>query len=61
MSEAWLMNLGVFLTSILGYCLITFGLGAITSLGDEENIPITAWALGCLMYAITVLVMWNGL
>lgn len=55
------MNLGVFITSILGYCSITLGLGVIMSLSDEENVPITAWALGGLMYAITVLVMWNGL
>ena len=55
-----LATLGLFFIAALGYAFITGIAGLILSIGDKDSMAITAWFIGCLMYAITVVSMWQG-
>lgn len=54
-----LANCGLFFIAALGFAFITGIVGLILSFGDESSI-VSAWLVGCLMYAITVVLMWQG-
>lgn len=57
-----LATLGLFFIAALGYAFITGIAGLILSIGDENDSSMlcSAWFIGCLMYAITVVNMWQG-
>ena len=55
-----LANCGLFFIAALGYAFITGIAGLILSIGDEDSMAPSAWFVGCLMYAITVVNMWQG-
>ncbi len=57
-----LANLGLFFIAALGYVFITGIVGILLSIGDENDSSklCSAWFIGCLMYAITVVLMWQG-
>lgn len=55
-----LANCGLFFIAALGYALITGVAGLSLSIGDENSMAPLAWLAGCLMYAITVVLMWQG-
>ena len=55
-----LANCGLFFIAALGYAIITGIAGLILSVGDEDSIAPSAWIIGCLMYATTVVLMWQG-
>jgi len=50
-----LAKFGLFFIAALGYVFITGVAGLVLSIGDEGP---SAWLVGCLMYAITVVLMW---
>ena len=60
MSESELMNVGILVTSILGYAFVTAGIGALITNADGDSTFPVAWMIGGLMYGITVCVMWQG-
>lgn len=57
-----LATLGLFFIAALGYAFITGIAGLTWSAGDENDSSklCSAWFAGCLMYAITVVLMWQG-
>lgn len=55
-----LATLGLFFIAALGYAFITGVAGLVLSIGDENSMAPAAWLIGCLMYAITVVLMWQG-
>lgn len=55
-----LAEFGLFFIAALGYAFITGIAGLILSIGDEDSMASSAWLIGCLMYAITVVSMWKG-
>ena len=55
-----LATLGLFFIAALGYAFITGVAGLILSIGDEDSMTCAAWFIGCLIYAITVVNMWQG-
>jgi hypothetical protein len=56
-----LANCGLFFIAALGYAIITGIVGLFLSVGDEDSMAApSAWLVGCLMYAITVVHMWQG-
>lgn len=55
-----LAEVGLFFIAALGFAIITGVAGLFLSLGDEDNIAPFAWFAGCLMYTITVVLMWRG-
>lgn len=54
-----LANCGLFFISALGFAFITGIFGLFLSIGNEDSIT-PAWFVGCFMYAITVVLMWQG-
>ena len=54
-----LADCGLFFISALGFAFMTGITGLILSVGDEDSIAPSAWFVGCLMYAITVVFMWQ--
>ena len=60
MSDSEFMMVGIFFLSMFGYALITGLLGVLMTLGEEESLPGVAWIVGGLLYAITVMIMWQG-
>ena len=59
-NSEFLANCGLFFIAALGYAFITGIVGYILAFEDEESIAPSAWFVGCLMYAITVVLMWQG-
>lgn len=55
-----LAKFGLFFIAALGYAFITGILGLIFGEGDDGSRLCSAWFIGCLMYAITVVLMWQG-
>lgn len=57
-----LANCGLFFIAALGYAFITGVAGLSWSAGDEDDSSMlcSAWFAGCFMYAITVVLMWQG-
>lgn len=55
-----LANCGLFFIAALGYVFITGILGLIFGEGDSGSILCSAWLVGCLIYGITVVLMWQG-
>lgn len=55
-----LANCGLFFIAALGYVFITGVAGLALSIEEEDSIAPAAWFVGCLMYAITVVLMWQG-
>ena len=54
-----LADCGLFFIAALGFAFITGIAGLILSIGDEDSMAPTAWLIGCLIYAITVVLMWQ--
>ena len=55
-----LADCGLFFIAALGFVIITGVAGLALSIGDEDSMAPSAWLVGCLMYAITVVSMWQG-
>lgn len=55
-----LADCGLFFIAALGFAFSTGIAGLILSVGDEDSIAPSAWIIGCLMYATTVVLMWQG-
>ena len=59
-----LAELGLFFIAALGYTIITGIVSLILSIGigneDDSFMLCSAWFIGILMYAITVVLMWQG-
>lgn len=55
-----LATCGLFFIAALGYAFITGMFGLILGAGDDSSMLCSAWFVGCLMYAITVVLMWQG-
>lgn len=55
-----LADCGLFFIAALGFAFMTGIAGLILSIGDEDSMAPAAWLVGCLMYAITVVHMWQG-
>lgn len=55
-----LANCGLFFIAALGFAIITGVAGLALSIEDEGSMAPSAWFAGCLMYAITVVLMWQG-
>lgn len=55
-----LANCGLFFIAALGYVFITGILGLIFGEGDDSSMLCSAWLIGCFIYAITVVPMWQG-
>ena len=55
-----LANCGLFFIAALVYVIITGVASLALSIGDENSMAPCAWLVGCLMYAITVVLMWQG-
>ena len=55
-----LAEVGLFFIAALGFAIITGVAGLVLSVGDEDSIAPSAWIIGCLMYATTVVLMWQG-
>ena len=55
-----LAKIGLFFIAILGYALITCVAGLNWTAGDTDSFAPPAWFVGGLMYAITVVLMWQG-
>ena len=55
-----LAELGLFFIAAVGYVFITGGADLALSIGDEDSMLCTAWFIGGLMYALTVVYMWQG-
>lgn len=53
-----LANCGLFFIAALGYVFITGMIGLMLREEEDSSILCSAWLVGCLMYAITVVVMW---
>lgn len=62
MNTEILATLGLFFIAALGYAFITGIAGILLSIGDENDSSMlcSAYFIGCLMYAITVVLMWQG-
>lgn len=56
-NSKFLADCGLFFIAALGYAFITGVAGLILRTGDDL---CSAWLVGCLMYAITVVLMWQG-
>lgn len=56
----FLAKFGLFFIAALGYVFITGVAGLSWSAGDIDSSAPPAWLTGCLMYAITVVLMWQG-
>lgn len=54
-----LANCGLFFIAALGYVFITGIIGLMLKEEDDSSILCSAWLVGCLMYAITVVYMWQ--
>ena len=54
-----LANCGLFFIAALGYVFITGVAGLSWTAGDADSMAPPAWLAGCLMYAITVVLMWH--
>jgi len=46
--------IGAACTSLVGYGFVTLILGALLSGGDDYMLPMAAWIVGGIMYAVTV-------
>ena len=55
-----LAKFGLFFIAALGYAFITGVAGLIWGEGDDSSTLCSAWFIGCFMYAITVVLMWQG-
>ena len=55
-----LADCGLFFIAALVFVIITGVAGLALSIGEEDSIAPAAWLVGCLMYAITVVHMWQG-
>ena len=55
-----LADCGLFFIAALGFAFSTGITGLILSVGDEDSIAPSAWIIGCLMHATTVVLMWQG-
>ena len=49
-----LMIIGTACTSLVAYGIVTLLLGALLSGGDDYMLPMAAWIVGGIMYAVTV-------
>jgi len=54
------MDIGMFFISMLVYVVVTGGLGKLMTVDDEDFAPAVAWIIGCLLYGLTVFIMWQG-
>jgi len=54
-----LANCGLFFIAALGYVFITGIIGLMFKEEDDSSTLCSAWIVGCLMYAITVVLMWQ--
>ena len=55
-----LADCGLFFIAALGFAFITGIAGLFLSIGDEDSMAPAAWIIGCLVYATTVVLMWQG-
>lgn len=55
-----LADCGLFFIAALRFAIITGVAGLALSIGDEDSMAPSAWLVGCLMYAITIVFMWQG-
>jgi hypothetical protein len=55
-----LADLGLFFLAALGYLFSTGVVSLVLSVGDEDSMATSAWIIGCFIYAITVVLMWQG-
>jgi len=46
--------IGAACTALVGYGFVTLMLGALLSGGDDYMLPMAAWVVGGIMYAVTV-------
>lgn len=55
MSKVDLLKIiGAACTSLVGYGFVTLIFGALLSGGDDYMLPMAAWVIGGIMYAVTV-------
>jgi len=54
------MNIGMFFISMLVYVVVTGSLGKLITVDDKDSAPVASWIIGCLLYGITVFIMWRG-
>jgi hypothetical protein len=54
------MDIGMFFISMLVYVVVTGGLRKLMTVDDEDFAPAVSWIIGCLLYGLTVFVMWQG-
>ena len=59
-NSEFLANCGLFFIAALGYAFITGIAGLILGVGNDGSTLCSAWFIGCLMYATTVVLMWQG-
>lgn len=60
-NSKFLATLGLFFIAALGYAFITGIAGLLLSIDENDSSKLcSAWFMGCLMYAITVVLMWQG-
>ena len=53
------MDVGMFFISMLVYVVVTGSLGKLITVDDKDFTPAVAWIIGCLLYGVTVFIMWQ--
>ena len=54
------MDVGMFFVSMLVYVVVTGSLGKLITVDNKDSAPAVSWVIGCLLYGLTVFVMWQG-
>lgn len=54
-----LAQAGIGFISLMGYTIITGGLGTLMTLDDKNATGAISWIIGGFLYAATVMMMWQ--